>query len=67
MTLLDVMIEVEGLSEFADGDRAQLIRKSNGKTVSYTIELDSLVRAGDISKNRAVHPGDTIIIPEAWF
>ncbi len=67
MTLLDVMIEVEGLSEFADGDRAQLIRKSNGKPVSYTIELDSLIRAGDISKNRAVYPGDTIIIPEAWF
>lgn len=67
MTLLDVMIEVEGLSEFADGDRAKLIRKSKGKAVSYTIELDSLIRAGDITKNRAVYPGDTIIIPEAWF
>ena len=67
MTLLDVMIAVNGLSEFADGDKAQLIRKQGDKAVSYTIELDSLIRAGDISKNRAVYPGDTIIIPEAWF
>jgi polysaccharide export outer membrane protein len=67
MTLLDIMIEVNGLSEFADGDNAQLIRKKNGRPVSYTIELDSLVRGGDISKDRVVYPGDTIIIPEAWF
>ena len=67
MTLLDIMIEVNGLSEFADGDNAQLIRNKNGKQVSYTIELDSLIRDGDISKNRVVYPGDTIIIPEAWF
>ena len=67
MTLLDIMIEVNGLSEFADGDNAKLIRNQNGKPVTYTIELDSLIRSGDISKNRAVYPGDTIIIPEAWF
>ena len=67
MTLLDIMIEVDGLSEFADGDNAQLIRNKNGKPISYTIELDSLIRDGDISKNRVVYPGDTIIIPEAWF
>ena len=67
MTLLDIMIEVNGLSEFADGDNAQLIRKKNGRPVSYTVELDSLVRGGDISKNRVVYPGDTIIIPEVWF
>lgn len=67
MTLLDVMIEVNGLSEFADGDEAQLIRRFGGTTEQYTVELDSLIRGGDISKNRAVYPGDTIIIPEAWF
>jgi polysaccharide export outer membrane protein len=67
MTLLDVMIEVEGLSDFADGDNAQLIRKENGEMQQYVVELDSLIRGGDISKNRAVLPGDTIIIPEAWF
>ena len=67
MTLLDVMIAVQGLSDFADGDNAQLIRKENGETQQYVVELDSLIRGGDISKNRAVLPGDTIIIPEAWF
>ena len=67
MTLLDVMIEVQGLSEFADGDKAQLIRKVNGQNQQYTVQLDSLIRGGDISKNRPVYPGDTIIIPESWF
>ena len=67
MTLLDVMIDVQGLSEFADGDNAKLIRKVNGKDTQYTVQLDSLIRDGDISKNRPVYPGDTIIIPEAWF
>jgi polysaccharide export outer membrane protein len=67
MTLLDVMIAVQGLSDFADGDNSKLIRKENGKSQQYIVELDSLVRGGDISKNRAVLPGDTIIIPEAWF
>lgn len=67
MTLLDVMIEVQGLSEFADGDNAQLIRKEKGVSKQYTVELDSLIRGGDISRNRAVLPGDTIIIPESWF
>ncbi len=67
MTLLDVMIEVQGLSEFADGDNAKLIRKVKGVSKQYTIELDSLIRGGDISRNRVVLPGDTIIIPESWF
>ena len=61
------MIAVNGLSEFADGDNAKLIRMERGEPVEYTIELDSLIKGGDISKNRAVLPGDTIIIPEAWF
>ncbi len=67
MTLLDVMIAVQGLTDFADGDNAQLIRTVNGKQQQYTVFLDSLIRKGDISKNRNIHPGDTIIIPEAWF
>lgn len=67
LTLLDIMIEVQGLSEFADGDNAQLIRQEQGVARQYTVQLDSLIREGDISKNRAVFPGDTIIIPESWF
>ena len=67
MTLLDVMIEVQGLSDFADGDNAKLIRKEKGVSKSYIIKLDSLIRDGDVSMNRAVMPGDTIIIPESSF
>ncbi len=67
MTLLDVMIEVQGLSEFADGDNATLVRKVNGIDKQFVVELDSLIREGDITKNRAVFPGDTLIIPESWF
>jgi polysaccharide export outer membrane protein len=67
MTLLDVMIAVQGLSDFADGDNSKLIRKENGEIQQYIVELDSLVRGGDISKNRSVLPGDTIIIPDGWF
>jgi len=67
MTLLDVMIAVQGLSEFADGDNAKLIRKENGVDTPYVIKLDSLINDGDISMNRAVLPGDTIIIPESSF
>ena len=67
MTLLDVMISVNGLSEFADGDNAKLIRKVNGVDTPYVIKLESLIKDGDISMNRSVLPGDTIIIPESSF
>ena len=67
LTLLDLIISVDGLTEFADGDNAKLIRNVSGKPITYTVELDTLVKGGDISKNRYVHPGDTLIIPESWF
>jgi polysaccharide export outer membrane protein len=67
MTLLDVMIAVQGLAQFADGNAAKLIRKENGVDKSYSIKLDSLINDGDITMNRAVLPGDTIIIPESTF
>jgi len=67
MTLLDVMIEVGGLSEFSNGNKAVLVRELNGKQESYKIRLDSLLERGDITANRPVQPGDIIIIPESWF
>lgn len=67
MTLLDVMIAVGGLTEFAAGNRAQLIRTVDGERRSETVKLDDLVREGDISADVAVRPGDILIIPEAWF
>lgn len=67
MTLLDVMIIVNGLDEFSAGNKTQLIRTVDGKQVQYTVQLDALIRDGDISANRYMQPGDIIIIPEAWF
>ena len=67
MTLLDLMIVVGGLTEFADGNMAILARVVDGEQRQYTIRIDDLVRDGDLSANIDMLPGDIIIIPEAWF
>lgn len=67
MTLLDVMIAVGGLTEFADGNRATLVRTLDGEQKKFRLRLDDLVNDGDITANVAVLPGDVLIIPEAWF
>jgi polysaccharide biosynthesis/export protein len=67
MTLLDVMIKVGGLTEFADGDDAVLIRIENGKQIQYDIMINELLKEGEITANIDMLPGDIIIIPEAWF
>ena len=67
MTLLDLMIAVGGLTEFANGNAAKLVRVVNGKQQTYEINIDDLIRDGDISKNVDMLPGDIVIIPEAWF
>ena len=67
MTLLDLMIAVGGLTEFADGNGAKLVRVVNGKQRTFEINIDDLIRDGDISKNVDMLPGDIVIIPEAWF
>ena len=67
MTLLDLMIAVGGLTEFADGNDAKLIRVVNGQQREYSVLLDSLIRDGEISANVDILPGDILIIPEAWF
>jgi polysaccharide export outer membrane protein len=66
MTVLDVMIAVGGLTDFADGNKAVLVRGSeNGK--QYSVRLGDLVRRGDISANVDMRPGDVLIIPQSWF
>ncbi|MDF2180032.1 polysaccharide export protein [Aliiglaciecola sp. CAU 1673] len=67
MTLLDLMIAVGGLTEFAAGDSAKLIRVVDGKQREYALKLDSLIKDGDIEENVDILPGDILIIPEAWF
>jgi polysaccharide export outer membrane protein len=66
MTLLDVMIQVGGLTDFADGNGAVLVRGAEqGK--QYSIRLKDLIKRGDISANVDMKPGDIIIVPQSWF
>lgn len=67
MTLLDLMIAVGGLTEFANGNDAKLVRVVNGQQVTFKVAIDDLIRDGDITKNVDMLPGDIVIIPEAWF
>jgi polysaccharide export outer membrane protein len=67
MTLLDVIISVGGLTEFAAGNKATIVRKIGGKTQQFRVRLDDLIRDGDISANTRMMPGDVLIIPETWF
>lgn len=67
MTALDVIIAVGGLTKYADGNSAVLVRQNNGKQTSYQVHLDSLVRDGDISQNVDMQPGDILIIPQRFF
>ena len=67
MTLLDVMIEVGGLTEFAAGNRSKLVRVVGGETKEYRLRLHALVNDGDLEENIPVMPGDVIIIPESIF
>ncbi len=69
MTLLDAMISVGGLSEYAAGNRAKLIRfdRSTGSQREYTLRLADLLRRGDSEANVMLMPGDVIIIPESMF
>jgi len=67
MTALDAMIAVGGLTEFAAGNRASIVRTSGGSQEEYRVRLEDLIRDGDISANVPMQPGDILIIPEAWF
>jgi polysaccharide export outer membrane protein len=67
MTLLDVMIQVGGLTEFADGNDAILVRVQNGEQKQYEIYIEDLIKNGEIAANVDVLPGDIIVIPETWF
>lgn len=67
MTLLDVMISVGGLTDFADGNRATITRTVDDELKQYRVRIDDLLRNGDMSANVRISPGDIIVVPEAWF
>lgn len=67
MTVLDVMIAVGGLTDFAAGNRASIVRVVNGETRQFGVRLNDLVNRGDISANAQMLPGDILVIPETRF
>lgn len=67
ISVLDVMITVGGLTEFAAGNKATVVRMVDGQQQQYRVRLDDLLKEGDISANMTMLPGDILIIPEAWF
>jgi len=66
MTLLDVMIAVGGMTDFADGNNATILRTSDSNK-QYNVRLKDLVKRGDVSANVEMKPGDVLIIPQSWF
>jgi polysaccharide export outer membrane protein len=67
MTLVDVLIEVGGMTDFAAGNRARIIRRVDGKQQQFSVRLDDLIRDGDISANVPMRQGDVLVIPESFF
>ena len=67
MTLLDVMIAAKGLTKFAAGNSATLVRGSGANQRAIKVRLSDLLKDGDISANMPILPGDTLIIPQSWF
>lgn len=65
MTLLDVIIEVDGLAEGAAGNRAKIIRRVGGNTREIKVRINDLIEKGKISANLRMQPGDVLIIPES--
>ncbi|HEU0156657.1 MAG TPA: XrtA/PEP-CTERM system exopolysaccharide export protein [Stellaceae bacterium] len=68
MTVLDAMIEVGGLTRYAAGNDAVIVRTAaNGKQATYSVHLDNLIKDGDVASNVALQPGDILIIPQRLF
>jgi polysaccharide export outer membrane protein len=66
MTILDLMIVVGGITDFADGNKATILRTSEGDR-QYSVRIKDLLKRGDISANVDVKPGDILLIPQSWF
>jgi polysaccharide export outer membrane protein len=67
MTILDAVLAVGGLANFAAGNRAHIVRTENGKQIELRVKLDALVNSGDMSQNLPLRPGDVLVVPESRF
>jgi polysaccharide biosynthesis/export protein len=67
MTVLDAVLAVGGLGQFAAGNRAHIVRTENGKQTEIKVKLDALVNSGDMKQNLPLKPGDVLVVPETRF
>jgi polysaccharide export outer membrane protein len=67
MSLIDLMIAVGGLTDFAAGNKAYILRTENGKQTQLGVRLEDLLKGGDIKANVEMRPGDVLVIPESLF
>jgi polysaccharide biosynthesis/export protein len=67
MTVLDAVLEVGGLGQFAAGNRAHVVRKENGKETDIKVKLEALINNGDMKQDLALEPGDVVVVPETHF
>jgi polysaccharide export outer membrane protein len=67
MTLLDVMIAVGGITDFAAGNKASILRRAGTQSEQFGVRLQDLIRAGDLTANVMMHPGDVVVIPQSIF
>jgi len=67
MTVLDAILAVGGLGQFASGNRARIVRVQNGQQTTIHVKLANLVNSGDVSENVPLKPGDVLVVPESIF
>jgi polysaccharide export outer membrane protein len=64
---MDVLIAVGGITDFAAGNRARIVRNVDGKQHQFSVRLDDLIRDGDVTANVPMKQGDVLVIPESYF
>lgn len=67
MTALDLVLAVGGMTEFASGNKAKVVRRVNGESLEIRLKLDDLINKGDLSKDIELLPGDVVVVPESLF
>ncbi len=67
MTVLDALLAVGGLSPFASGNKAKIIRQVDGKTTEIRVRAQDLLDKGDMSQNRELQAGDVLVVPESFW
>ena len=67
MRVLDAILAVGGLTQFASGNRARIVRKENGKETTIHVKVADLVNSGDVKQNELLRPGDVLVVPQSIF